>query len=326
MALKGVSMRRGFLLVLIGIILVSASLLSPQMRGIVRTIVRPEPPLQITPQEVALPQPTLVPKVAPTSAPTARPTRPPATATQTLKATAPAPTAVPTVPPSPTSAPSPTAGPIEVNGRLYDAYIPAASKLQQFYSYSCEFDATWVVLETYGVSTSIDELINIVGVDSSIEPTIRQTSDGFLIYGGDITNYFSGSIDENFLARATGGAFRKAFVHYDLAVTVVDSRAAVEEALRAGQLVWMKTTVDFKPWRSATWVMPNGDTRPVVLGNDHAVVAMGFSERGVVIRDVLGPTSSNWQRPYEYEVSWEAFLAAWGAQGFDGLAVARPAG
>lgn len=319
-------MRRGFLLVLIGIILAGASLLSPQLRGMVRTIVRPELPPQITPLAMALPKPTLAPTAAPTSAPTARPTRPPARATQTLSATAPAPTAVPTMPPSPTSAPSPTAGPIEVDGRLYDAYIPAASKPQQFYSYSCEFDAAWVVLETYGVSTSIDELISIVGIDSSIEPTIKQTSDGFLIYGGDITNYFSGSIDENFLARGTGSAFRKAFAHYDLTVTTVDSRAGIEEALRAGQLVWMKTTVDFKPWRAATWVMPNGDTRPVVLGNDHAVVAMGFSERGVVIRDVLGPTSSNWQRPYEYEVSWETFLAAWGAQGFDGLAVAPPVG
>lgn len=319
-------MRRGLLLVLIGIVLIGASLLSPQLRGIARTIVRPEPPPPITPQAVSLPLPRVAPSVAPTSVPTARPTRPPASATLMPSATAPAPTAVPTLLPSPTSAPSPTAGPIEVNGRLYDAYIPAASKPQQFYSYSCEFDAAWVVLDTYGVSTSIDELINIVGVDSSIEPTIRQTSDGFLIYGGDIANYFSGSIDGNFLARGTGGAFRKAFAHYDLAVTAVNSRAEVEAALRAGQLVWMKTTVDFKPWRPATWVMPNGDTRPVVLGNDHAVVAMGFSERGVVIRDVLGPTSSNWQRPYEYEVSWETFLAAWGAQGFDGLAVARPVG
>jgi hypothetical protein len=43
-----------------------------------------------------------------------------------------------------------------------------------------------------------------------------------------------------------------------------------------------------------------------------------------VIRDVLGPTSSNWQRPYEYEVGWPAFLAAWGAQSFDALAVYPP--
>jgi hypothetical protein len=61
-----------------------------------------------------------------------------------------------------------------------------------------------------------------------------------------------------------------------------------------------------------------------VLGNDHAVVVMGFNAESVVIRDVLGPTSSNWQRPYEYEVDWPTFLAAWEAQEFDGLAVAPP--
>jgi hypothetical protein len=51
---------------------------------------------------------------------------------------------------------------------------------------------------------------------------------------------------------------------------------------------------------------------------------MGFNANTVVIRDVLGPTSSNWQRPYEYEVGWPAFLAAWGAQSFDALAVYPP--
>ena len=66
---------------------------------------------------------------------------------------------------------------------------------------------------------------------------------------------------------------------------------------------------------------PSGSTRQTVLGNDHAVVVIGFSERGALIRDVLGPTSSNWERPYEYEVAWDVFLAAWGAQEFDGLAV-----
>jgi uncharacterized protein YvpB len=91
-----------------------------------------------------------------------------------------------------------------------------------------------------------------------------------------------------------------------------------------GQLVWIKTTVDFKPWRPATWVLPDGRTIQTVLGNDHAVVVMGFNDQSLVIRDVLGPTSSNWKRPYEYEVDWGTFLAAWGAQGFDGLAVAPP--
>jgi hypothetical protein len=70
--------------------------------------------------------------------------------------------------------------------------------------------------------------------------------------------------------------------------------------------------------------MPDGTTHQTVLGNDHAVVVMGFNQESAVIRDVLGPTSTNWQRPYEYEVSWDTFMAAWGAQSFDGVAVAAP--
>src|SRR6266545_2411408 len=214
--------------------------------------------------------------------------------------------------------------PVIVDGRTYDAYIPAASKEQQSYKFSCEFDAAWVILQTYGIDTSVDSLIETVGVDTSIEPYIKKTDAGTLIYGGDIARSFSGDIKESFLARSTGEAIRKAFERYRLRVTPVHDRPGVEWALRAGQLVWMKTTVDFKPWRPATWVLPDGSTRQTVLGNDHAVVAIGFSDRGVVIRDVLGPTSSNWRRPYEYEVAWDTFLAAWGAQEFDGLAVSRP--
>ena len=87
----------------------------------------------------------------------------------------------------------------------------------------------------------------------------------------------------------------------------------------------MKTTVDFKPFRPATWITPDGERIQTVLGNDHAVVAIGFNRDVVVIRDVLGPTSSNRRRPFEYEVSWDAFMRAWAAQAFDGLAVAPPA-
>jgi hypothetical protein len=88
--------------------------------------------------------------------------------------------------------------------------------------------------------------------------------------------------------------------------------------------VWIKTTVDFKPWTPVTWVMPDGSTTQGVLGNDHALVVMGFNEDVVVIRDPLGPTSTGRQRPYEYEVPWKKFMAAWGAQQYDGLAVAAP--
>jgi uncharacterized protein YvpB len=153
---------------------------------------------------------------------------------------------------------------------------------------------------------------------------MEETGSGFVIYGGNITRAFSGDYTKNYLARSTSTAMQKLFATYGLETQLVRDRAGVEAALRRGDLVWMKTTVDFKGWRPATWIMPDGSRYNTVLGNDHAVVAMGFSERGVVIRDVLGPTSTNRNRPYEYEVDWDTFMAAWGAQSYDGLAVARP--
>jgi uncharacterized protein YvpB len=161
-------------------------------------------------------------------------------------------------------------------------------------------------------------------VDASVEPYIEETEQGFVIHGGDITNAFSGNYRDNFLARSSATAIRKAFDHYGFRSTLVSDRSSVESALRRGALVWIKTTVDFRSWRDAIWVMPDGRTHRTVLGNDHAVVVMGYNERGVVIRDVLGPTSSNEQRPYEYEVDWSTFLASWEAQSFDGLAVDPP--
>lgn len=312
-------MRRFVIAALAALTIAGASLLIPGVRSQVRAIIRPEPPPRITPLAITLPQRSTTVATVPTAIapPTAIATRMPAQPERTA-------TPQPTSTPNPPNPPSPTPDPVTVNGRVYDAYIPAASKEQQAYKYSCEFDAAWVILQTYGFDVGVDDMIAVVGVDTSIEPYIKETSEGFLIYGGDITQRFSGNIKENFLARSTGEAMRKAFEQYDLGVTSVNDRAGVEAALRAGELVWIKTTVDFKPWRPATWVMPDGRTRQTVLGNDHAVVVMGFSERGVVIRDVLGPTSSNWQRPYEYEVGWDTFLAAWGAQAFDGLAIGLP--
>jgi hypothetical protein len=215
---------------------------------------------------------------------------------------------------------------VEVNGRVYDAYIAAASKPGQAYRYSCEFDAAWVVLATFGRDVGVDELIALLGADERVEPSFEETADGFVINGGDIATAFSGDYTSNFLARSTGRAFRRVFEHYGLRTVPVSDRAGVEAALRRGALVWMKTTVDFRPWRPAVWRTPEGDEYPTVLGNDHAVVAIGFNSAAVVIRDVLGPTSSNPERPYEYEVSWETFMAAWGAQGYDGLAVEPPEG
>ncbi|MGH2550079.1 MAG: hypothetical protein ACRDHN_11840, partial [Thermomicrobiales bacterium] len=104
----------------------------------------------------------------------------------------------------------------------------------------------------------------------------------------------------------------------------VHDRKGIEDCLKKNRLIFIKTTVDFKPWVPATWITPDNKQYPVVLGNDHAVVIMGYDEHVVLIRDVLGPTSTNYERPYEYEVYWNQFLSCWGAQGSDGLAVWLP--
>jgi len=305
-------LRRLIALILIGLLLVGGSALYPALRGQLRALLRPEPPPPITALAVVAPAPR-------TPLPAVRP--PAAAATPSPAPSGPGPT-IPTRPAATARpAPSATPGPVEVNGRLYDAYVPAATKAQQAYQYSCEFDAAWVIFATFGYTVSVDELVQLLGSDDRVEPFIEETPDGFVIHGGDITTSFSGDYTTNFLARTTGSAFRRVFEHYGLRAQPVHDRAGVEAALRRGALIWIKTTVDFKPWRPALWRTPEGQELPTVLGNDHAVVVIGFNQDSVVIRDVLGPTSSNWQRPYEYEVRWEPFLAAWGAQNFDGLAV-----
>ncbi len=318
-------MRRYIITVLIGLFLTGASLLIPDVRTEVKALVRREPPPQITPVAVSVPRSVALaaelpasPTPSPSAVPTATPVRAATLSTRQTRPAAPTPT--------PRPAPSPTPALVSVNGRVYDAYIPAATKKQQAYQYSCEFDAAWVVLQTYGIDVSVDKLIETVGVDRRVEPYIEETRQGFVIHGGDITTAFSGDYKKNFLARSSGAAMRKAFERHGLRATPVHNRAGVEAALRAGSLVWIKTTVDFKPWRPATWRTPDGRTFRTVLGNDHAVVVMGFNAKSVVIRDVLGPTSSNRRRPYEYEVDWARFLQSWGAQAFDGLAVAPPRG
>ncbi len=319
-------MRRLVVSMLAVVFLASASLTLPALRTQIRALVRREPPPRITPLAVVvdLPAPTSRSTYAATASamPDPSPSQSPAISPTPLSAQALRPAVLPTSTPEPTNIPSPTA--IERNGRVYDAYIPAATKPTQFFQYSCEFDAAWVILSTYGIDIAADELVNAIDHDRTIEPAIKETREGFLIYGGDITRAYSGDYTKNFLARTTGLAMRAVFERYGLRTAMVRDRAGIERALRLGHLVWLKTTVDFNQWRPATWVMPDGRTYQTVLGNDHAVVAMGFSERGVVIRDVLGPTSTNRRRPYEYEVDWETFLAAWGAQSFDGVAVAPP--
>lgn len=210
------------------------------------------------------------------------------------------------------------------DGRIYDAYVPTALKQGQFAQYTCEFDAAWVILKTFGIDTTLEDQAAIIGVDQRVEPHVEQTSAGYIVYGGAIDTTYSGDYTRSFLARTTGQAMRKVFEHYGLDVEPVADRAAVEAALDRGALIWMKATVDFQPGEPVTWITPEGEELPGVLGNDHAVVVMGYNAEVVVIRDVLGPTSTNWERPYEYEVSWPTFLAVWEAQGYDGLAVAPP--
>lgn len=210
------------------------------------------------------------------------------------------------------------------DGRYYDAYVPANTKEGQFFGYTCEFDAAWVILSTFGHDVGFDELLSIVGHDTSIEPYYEETPEGFFIYGGDITEAYSGNYYENFLARATGNAMSPVFAEYNLEATPVRDRAGIEQTLGQGGLVWMKATVDFLPWADTTWVTPDGTRLRTVLGNDHAVVVMGYNDFGPVIRDVLGPTSSNWERLYEYDVPWDTFLGVFNAQDGDGVGVMPP--
>jgi hypothetical protein len=204
---------------------------------------------------------------------------------------------------------------------LYDVYIPAACKAGDFFYYSCEFDAAWAVLKTFGIEAGFDEQLAIVGQDQTIEPYYQNTPNGIVIHGGDISTSFCGDYRSNLLARARGSAVRKVFKHYGLQVSAVSDRADIKGALKSGRLVWIKTTVDFLDWVPATWLTPDGDTFPAVLGNDHAAIVIGYTDDIVVMRDVLGPTDTNWNRQYEYEVPWDLFLKCWGAQGNDGLAV-----
>jgi uncharacterized protein YvpB len=212
-------------------------------------------------------------------------------------------------------------GVVTPDGRVYTAYVPAATKVGQFYQYSCEFDASWVVLATFGKDVSFEEQLDIVGYDTSLEPYFEQTADGFVIYGGDITSAFCGDYTTNMLARSTGTAFLPLFKHYGFEAETVKTREEIEATLDQGGLVWTKATVDFLPWDETTWLTPSGKSVPTVFGNDHAVVVMGYNDDGVVIRDVLGPTNTNWERAYEYDVPWETFLAVFAAQGSDGVAV-----
>jgi hypothetical protein len=203
----------------------------------------------------------------------------------------------------------------------YMVYIPTACKAGDFFYYSCEFDAAWAVLKTFGIDAGFYDMLGIVGHDQSIEPYFKATPEGVVIYGGDISRRFSGNYTNSMLARARGSAIRKIFKHYDLRVSSVRDRADIKGALKSGRLVWVKATVEFLDWTPATWITPDGDKFPAVLTNDHAAVVIGYDEKVAVLSDTLGPTDTNWNRPHEYEIPWDRFMECWGAQGFDGLAV-----
>ena len=224
----------------------------------------------------------------------------------------------------PTSARAQEGGITLPDGRYYDAYVPTTTKEGQFYHYTCEFDAAWVVLSTFGYDVGFEEQLGIVGHDTSIEPYYEETPEGFFIYGGDIIEAYSGDYYENFLARCTGNAMMPLFAEYNLEAYPVRDRAGIEQTLDQGGLVWTKATADFLPWADTIWVTPGGEQLPTVLGNDHAVVVMGYNDFGPVIRDVLGPTSSNWERLYEYDISWDTFLGVFNAQDADGIGVMPP--
>jgi len=217
--------------------------------------------------------------------------------------------------------PASETGPTTADNRSWDAYIQLPIKQGQDFDYTCEFDSAWIILMAYGHEMTLDEQLGYVGHDLSIEPYYEETSGGFVIYGGDIAEMYSGDYRENLLARARTSAVRKVFDAVELSVTETPDRASSEQALLRGEPIFFKSTVDMLDWDPTTWITPDGDEFPVVLTNDHALVVMGFNDAEVIIRDPLGPTSTNETRPWQYRVGWERYLEVIAAQGNDAIAV-----
>ena len=217
--------------------------------------------------------------------------------------------------------PAPVRDPAE-----YTAYIPCASKTGPFFIYTCEFDSAWAILKTFGVDVGLAEQLALIPFDNRLEPYYVWDDDGVVIYGGDITSAYSGDYTSNFLCRTTAPVMARVFEHYGLQTSVTNTEKQIKRHLDHGRLIFIKITVDFKEWQPATWITPEGERIQVVLGNDHAMVIMGYNDEVVVLRDVLGPTETNWERTYEVEVPWDHFLACWASQRNDGLAIGRPHG
>lgn len=212
--------------------------------------------------------------------------------------------------------------PVAAGGWYWDAYIQLPVKEGQDFHFTCEFDSSWIILKAYGFDLTLEEQMSIVGLDNAIEPWYEETANGIMVWGGDIDEYYCGHYDTNILTRARCNAMRKVFESVGLGVTFTPERPLIEEALLRGEPVYFKSTVDFLPWRDAIWNTPDGDTFPVVLTNDHALTVMGFNADDVIIRDPLGPTTTNYERPWQYRVSWERFLEVIAAQGNDAIAIA----
>jgi hypothetical protein len=211
---------------------------------------------------------------------------------------------------------------VVADGWYWDAYIQLPVKEGQDFHFTCEFDSSWIILKAYGFDLTLEEQMEIVGTDNAIEPWYEETADGIIVWGGDIDEFYCGHYDTNILTRARCNAMRKVFESVGLGVTFTPERQLIEEALVRGEPVYFKSTVDFLPWQDATWHTPDGDTFPVVLTNDHALTVMGFNADEVIIRDPLGPTTTNYERPWQYRASWERFLEVIAAQGNDAIAIA----
>ena len=212
-------------------------------------------------------------------------------------------------------------GPVEADGVLWNAMIQVPIKRGQDLHFTCEFDSAWSIMMAYGLDVPLEEQLDAVGFDTRLEPYWEETASGIFIYGGDINQHFCGDLDNNLVAKAKGNAMRKAFDAQGLTAEPVHNREAIQDAVSAGHPVFFKSTVDFLDWRPAVWITPEGYEYKVVFSNDHALTVIGYNEHDVVIRDPLGPTSTNAQRPFQYRVTWERFLDVFAAQENDGLAV-----
>ncbi|MGB3331062.1 MAG: hypothetical protein WBA46_19020 [Thermomicrobiales bacterium] len=211
--------------------------------------------------------------------------------------------------------------PVNADNATWSTYIQLPIKEGQDFHFTCEFDSAWIILKAFQLEVPLQQQIDLVGIDEWIEPWYEERADGVVVWGGEVNDYYCGDYQTNFLARARGNAMKKVFEGSGLTATPVSDRAGIEKALGQGQPVFFKSTVDFLDWVPATWITPTDAQYPVVLGNDHALIVMGHNDQDVIIRDPLGPTSTNGTRPYQYRVTWERYLEVFAAQGNDGLAV-----